>query len=120
MPGQGRMQRRTPAGRPSRRHPIRVPLTVARAIGDRLRAAGVRYVFGHPGGEVVDLIEGLREAGLEFVPTRHDTSAPFMADAIATATGVPRVSVGTLGPGATKLVTAGAQSVLDRSPVTAL
>ncbi len=88
-------------------------------IGDRLRAAGVRYVLGHPGGEVVDLIEGFRQAGLEFVLTRHESSAGFMADAMATASGVPGVCVGTLGPGATNLVTGVAQSFLDRSPVLA-
>src|SRR5256886_3440365 len=119
MPGQGRMQRRTPAGRPSRRHPIRVPLTVARAIGDRLRAAGVRHVYGHPGGEVVDLIEGFREAGLEFVLTRHETAAAFMAEATATATGVPGVCLATLGPGATNLVTGVAHAYLDRAAVLA-
>src|SRR5206468_3843709 len=99
---------------------MRVALTVANAIGDRLRASGVRHVFGHPGGEVVDLIEGFREAGLEFVLTRHETSAAFMADAMATASGIPGVCVGTLGPGATNLVTGVAQSFLDRSPVIAL
>src|SRR5438094_139894 len=119
MPWQGRMQRRTPAGRPSRRHPIRVPFTVARAIGDRLRAAGVRHVYGHPGGEVVDLIEGFREAGLEFVLTRHETAAAFMAEATATATGVPGVCLATLGPGATNLVTGVAHAYLDRAAVLA-
>src|SRR2546430_5306828 len=119
MPGQGRMQRRTPAGRPSRRHPIRVPLTVARAIGDRLRAAGVRHVYGHPGGEVVDLIEGFREAGLEFVLTKHETAAAFMAEAAAAATGIPGVCLATLGPGATNLVTGVAHAYLDRAAVVA-
>jgi acetolactate synthase-1/2/3 large subunit len=42
-----------------------------------------------------------------------------MADAMATASGVPGVCVGTLGPGATNLVTGVAQSFLDRSPVLA-
>ncbi len=93
--------------------------TVGRLIGDRLKAAGVRYVMGHPGGEVVDLIEGFRKAGLEFVLTRHETSAGFMADAMAAATGIPGVCVGTLGPGATNLVTGVAQAYLDRSPVLA-
>src|SRR3989442_12052845 len=113
------MRRRTPARRPSRRHPIAVPLTVARAIGDRLRAAGVRNVFGHPGGEVVDLIEGFRQAGLEFVLTKHETAAAFMAEATATATGVPGVCLATLGPGATNLVTGVAHAYLDRAPVLA-
>ena len=94
-------------------------LTVARAIGDRLRAAGVRHVYGHPGGEVVDLIEGFRQAGLEFVLTRHETAAAFMAEATATATGVPGVCLATLGPGATNLVTGIAHAYLDRAAVLA-
>lgn len=94
--------------------------TVGRLIGERLREAGVRYVMGHPGGEVVDLIEGFRSAGLEFVLTRHESSAGFMADAMATASGIPGVCVATLGPGATNLVTGVAQAYLDRSPLIAL
>jgi acetolactate synthase-1/2/3 large subunit len=98
---------------------MRVALTVAKAIGDRLRAAGVRYVYGHPGGEVVDLIEGFRQAGLEFVLTKHATAAAFMAEAAATATGVPGICLATLGPGATNLVTGVAHAYLDRAPVLA-
>jgi acetolactate synthase-1/2/3 large subunit len=93
--------------------------TVARLVGERLRAAGVRYVTGHPGGEVVDLIEGFRQAGLEFVLTRHETSAAFMAEAMASASGVPGVCIATLGPGATNLVTGVAQAYLDRAPLIA-
>jgi acetolactate synthase-1/2/3 large subunit len=93
---------------------------VARLLGDRLREAGVRYVMGHPGGEVVDLIEGFRAAGLEFVLTRHEAAAGFMADAMAAASGIPQVCIGTLGPGATNLVTGVAQAHLDRSPVLAI
>jgi acetolactate synthase-1/2/3 large subunit len=96
-----------------------VATTVARAIGDRLRAAGVRYVYGHPGGEVVDLIEGFRQAGLEFILTKHETAAAFMAEAAATAAGVPGVCLATLGPGATNLVTGIAHAYLDRAAVLA-
>src|SRR5439155_1617153 len=91
----------------------------ARAVGDRLRAAGIRHVFGHPGGEVVDLIEGFRQAGLEFVLTKHETAAAFMAEAGAMLTGVPGVCLATLGPGATNLVTGIAHAYLDRAPVLA-
>ncbi len=93
--------------------------TVARLVGERLRAAGVRYVTGHPGGEVVDLIEGFRQAGLEFVLTRHETPAAFMAEAMASASGIPGVCLATLGPGATNLVTGVAQAYLDRAPLIA-
>lgn len=93
--------------------------TVARLVGERLRAAGVRYVTGHPGGEVVDLIEGFREAGLAFVLTRHETPAAFMAEAMASASGIPGACIATLGPGATNLVTGVAQAYLDRAPLIA-
>lgn len=94
--------------------------SVARTIGRQLHAAGVRHVMGHPGGEVVDLIDGLRLEGLEFILTRHETSAAFMADAMGSLTGVPGVCLATLGPGATNLVTGVAHAHLDRSPVIAL
>ncbi|MDQ6858758.1 MAG: thiamine pyrophosphate-binding protein, partial [Chloroflexota bacterium] len=94
--------------------------TVARAIGERLRAAGVRHVFGHPGGEVVDLLEGFRQAGLEFVLAKHETDAAFMAEAMASSTGRPGACVATLGPGATNLVTGVAHAYLDRAPLIAM
>jgi len=96
-----------------------VTSSVARAVGDRLRAAGIRHVYGHPGGEVVDLIEGFRQAGLEFVLTKQETAAAFMAEAGATLTGVPGACLATLGPGATNLVTGIAHAYLDRAPVLA-
>jgi len=94
--------------------------SVARLIGERLRSAGVRHVFGHPGGEVVDLIEGFRAAGLEFVLAKHETGAAFMAEAMASSTGRPGACLATLGPGATNLVTGVAHAYLDRSPLIAL
>ncbi|HTJ60882.1 MAG TPA: thiamine pyrophosphate-binding protein [Candidatus Saccharimonadales bacterium] len=94
--------------------------SVARLIGERLRSAGVRHVFGHPGGEVVDLIEGFRAAGLEFVLAKHETAAAFMAEAMASSSGRPGACVATLGPGATNLVTGVAHAYLDRSPLIAL
>ncbi len=92
-------------------------VSVARLVGDRLRAAGVRHVLGHPGGEVIELIEGFRDAGLEFALTRHETAAAFAAEAMASASGVPGVCIGTLGPGATNLVTGVAHAWLDRGPL---
>jgi acetolactate synthase-1/2/3 large subunit len=94
--------------------------SVALLIGERLHGVGVRHVFGHPGGEVVDLIEGFREAGLEFVLAKHETDAAFMAEAMASSTGRPGACLATLGPGATNLVTGVAHAYLDRSPLIAL
>ena len=94
--------------------------TVSREIGRVLREAGVRYAMGHPGGEVVELIEGLRAEGIEFILTHHEATAAFMADAIGYYTRIPGVCVATLGPGATNLITGIAHAYLDRAPVIAL
>lgn len=94
--------------------------TVAQRLGKRLREVGVRYAFGHPGGEVTDLIEGLRREGIQFILTRHETSGVIMAEAIGATTGIPGVAIGTLGPGATNMVTGVAHAYLDRSPLIAM
>lgn len=94
--------------------------TVARWIGRRLWEAGIHHAFGLPGGEVVELIEGLRQEGVEFIVTRHEAAAAFMANAYGQATGRPGVCIATLGPGATNLVTGVAHAYLDRAPVIAI
>src|SRR5688500_750792 len=94
----------------------KIKTTVARAMGQRLRSAGVRHVFGHPGGAVLDLIDGFASEGLEFVLPKHEATAGFMADVVGAFSGAPGVCLGTLGPGATNLVTGVAQAYLDRSP----
>ena len=53
--------------------------TVAQVIAQKLAEAGVRYVFGHPGGEVAHLLEALRLTGIEFVLTRHEATAAYLA-----------------------------------------
>lgn len=94
--------------------------TTAEVLGRRLRDAGVRWVFGYPGGETLDAMEGFRRAGLDFVLTRHEAAAGFMAAAVGELTGVPGVCLATLGPGATNLVTGVAHAFLDRAPVVAI
>jgi acetolactate synthase-1/2/3 large subunit len=85
-----------------------------------LEAEGVRYVFGIPGEETLDLNESLEDSSVEFVPVRHEQGGAYMADAYGRLTGRAGVCLGTLGPGATNLVTAVADAFLDRSPLVAL
>jgi acetolactate synthase I/II/III large subunit len=87
----------------------------ATIIARALKQAGVRYAFGIPGGEVLELLEGLRRERIEFVLTKQELGAGFMADASFQLTGKPGVLVATLGPGITNTATAVAQSLLDRS-----
>src|SRR6058998_2632731 len=85
-----------------------------------LEAEGVRHVFGIPGEETLDLNESLEDSSIEFVPVRHEQGGAFMADAYGRLTGRAGVCLGTLGPGATNLVTGMADAFLDRAPVVAL
>ena len=51
-----------------------------------LKAAGINHGFGIPSGNVLPLMEAMREGGVEFVLTAHEGSAAFCADATASRT----------------------------------
>ncbi|BAP41607.1 acetolactate synthase large subunit [Pseudomonas sp. 21LCFQ02] len=82
-----------------------------------LENEGVEYVFGIPGEENLDLLESLRKSQIKLVLTRHEQSAGFMAATYGRLTGKTGVSLSTLGPGATNLVTAGAYAYLGGMPM---
>jgi acetolactate synthase-1/2/3 large subunit len=85
-----------------------------------LEAEGVKYVFGIPGEETLDLNESLAASSVGFVPVRHEQGGAYMADMYGRLTGRAGVCLGTLGPGATNLITAVADAFLDRAPLVAL
>src|SRR5689334_4740485 len=85
-----------------------------------LEAEGVKYVFGIPGEETLDLNESLAASSVAFVPVRHEQGGAYMADMYGRLTGRAGVCLGTLGPGATNLITAVADAFLDRAPLVAL
>jgi acetolactate synthase I/II/III large subunit len=85
-----------------------------------LEAEGACYVFGIPGEETLDLNEALDESEIEFVPVRHEQGGAYMADMYGRLTRSAGVCLGTLGPGATNLVTGVADAFLDRSPMVVL
>lgn len=85
-----------------------------------LEAEGVRYVFGIPGEETLDLNESIEDSSIQFVPVRHEQGGAYMADVYGRLTQRAGVCLGTLGPGATNLVTAVADAFLDRAPLVAL
>src|SRR6201986_438430 len=87
---------------------------------DCLESEGVKYVFGIPGEETLDLNESLADSSIRFIPVRHEQGGAYMADAIGRLTGRAGVCLGTLGPGATNLVTAVADAFLDPAPLVAL
>ena len=85
-----------------------------------LENEGVRYVFGLPGEEILDILDSLLGSVITFIPTRHEQGAAFMADAYGRLTGRAGVCLSTLGPGATNLATGVADANLDRAPLVAI
>jgi len=94
--------------------------TLAEQLIKSLRALGVKYVFGIPGGPSIPYMEAMRNNGIEFILVSNEQSAAIMADVSARLTGIPGVCHATFGPGATNLSTGVAGALLDRSPVIAL
>lgn len=82
-----------------------------------LEAEGVKYIFGIPGEENLDLLESLRTSSIRLILTRHEQAAGFMAATYGRLTGNVGVCLSTLGPGATNLVTAAAYAQLGAMPM---
>jgi acetolactate synthase-1/2/3 large subunit len=86
-----------------------------------LENEGVRYVFGIPGEETLDLNAALEDSDkIQFILTRHEQAAAFMADVYGRLSSFPGVCLATLGPGATNLLTGVADAQLDRAPLVAI
>lgn len=82
-----------------------------------LEAAGITHVFGVPGEENLAFLEALRTSKIDFVTTRDEQTAVFMAATVGRLTGRPGVALSTLGPGATNLVTGVAYAQLAGMPL---
>ncbi len=85
-----------------------------------LENEGVEYVFGLPGEENLHVLEALRHSSIQFITTRHEQGAAFMADVYGRLTGKAGVCLSTLGPGATNLMTGVADANLDGAPLVAI
>jgi acetolactate synthase I/II/III large subunit len=77
----------------------------------------VEYIFGLPGEENADMMISLKDSPIRFILCRHEQAAAFMADVYGRLTGKAGVCLGTLGPGATNLVTGVADGNMDRAPM---
>lgn len=82
-----------------------------------LEAEGITRIFGVPGEENADMMMSLQKSSIEFVLCRHEQGAAFMAAVHGRLTGTVGVCLGTLGPGATNLMTGVADGNMDRAPL---
>jgi acetolactate synthase-1/2/3 large subunit len=94
--------------------------TTAELIVECLENEGVTHVFGIPGEENIRLIEALSKSSVEYVLTRHEQGASFMAETYGRLTGKAGVCSATLGPGAINLLLGVADATTNSTPVVAL
>ncbi len=85
-----------------------------------LEVEGIEYIFGVPGEENADFMMSLEGSSVKFILTRHEQGAAFMAEVYGRLTGNPAGCLGTLGPGATNLITGVADGNMDRAPMLVL
>lgn len=94
--------------------------TVAEVLVKCLENEGVKYVFGIPGEENLDMMNALEKSDIRVVVVRHEQGAAFMADMYGRLTGKAGVCFSTLGPGATNLITGTADANSDGAPLIAI
>jgi acetolactate synthase I/II/III large subunit len=100
--------------------PVTSHTSVPTAVGlaDGLRAAGVRRLFGMPGGGPnLEMIGSAAEVGIGFTLAHGETAACVMAGAFGLLSGTPGTALVTRGPGLTSAVNGLAQATLDRAPL---
>lgn len=96
--------------------------TVAEFAISRLHEWGVQRIFGYPGDGINGFMAALRQAEdkVQFIQTRHEEMAAFMACAHAKFTDEVGVCMATSGPGAIHLLNGLYDAKMDHQPVVAL
>lgn len=97
--------------------PVR-KMDAGRAIIEVLKAEGVKFIFGMPGGHTIGIYDALYgQQEINHVLVRHEQHAASMAAGYAQLTGEPGICCVTAGPGATNLVTSVAEAFVGALPM---
>ena len=81
---------------------------------------GITTIFGYPGGAIMPIYDAIYDSSIEHLLCRHEQGAGFAAIGYARASGKTGVCLATSGPGATNLITALADALLDSVPIVAI
>ncbi len=91
-----------------------------RALAEMLRFAEVGPMFGMGGFQLLPFYDALAQLGMRHFLINDERCGAFAADAYARVTNRPGICDGTLGPGATNLVTGLIESLNAGVPIVAL
>src|SRR3954464_3443082 len=91
-------------------------MRAADALMQSLEAEGVKNIFGIPGGANLPTYDALVDAEFRHIQVRHEQGGGHAAEGYAKASGRVGVAFATSGPGATNLVTAIADAMMDSVP----
>ncbi len=90
----------------------------AQMVCEAINAEGVKYVFGYPGGAIMNVYDEIyKQDGFKHILTRHEQAAVHAADAYARVSGEVGVAMVTSGPGFTNAVTGLATAYMDSIPL---
>ncbi len=93
-------------------------ITGAEIVIRSLHEENVEFVFGYPGGAVLNIYDAIfNQSKFKHVLVRHEQAAVHAADAFFRATGKVGVALVTSGPGATNAVTGIATAYMDSIPM---
>nr|WP_028116534.1 acetolactate synthase 2 catalytic subunit [Ferrimonas senticii] len=92
----------------------------AAAVVQALEEHGVSQVFGYPGGAIMPVYDALLDSSVQHLLCRHEQGAAFAAIGYARSSGKVGACIATSGPGATNLITALADAMMDSIPLVAI
>jgi acetolactate synthase-1/2/3 large subunit len=93
-------------------------ITGAEIVIRCLQEEGVKFLFGYPGGAVLNIYDEIfKQDKFKHILVRHEQAAVHAADAYARATGDVGVALVTSGPGATNAITGIATAYMDSVPL---
>ncbi|MGL5151541.1 MAG: biosynthetic-type acetolactate synthase large subunit [Clostridium sp.] len=95
-------------------------LTGAEITVKLLEDAGIKVISGIPGGSNLPLYNALYKSNIKHILARHEQGAGFIAQGMARSSNEVGVCFATSGPGATNLVTALADAMIDSVPIIAI
>ncbi|CEG07303.1 Acetolactate synthase isozyme 3 large subunit [Afipia felis] len=93
-------------------------MTGAAMVVQALKDHSIQHIFGYPGGAVLPIYDEIfQQDAVQHILVRHEQGAGHAAEGYARSTGKPGVALVTSGPGATNMVTALTDALMDSIPL---